>query len=73
MESVSLLSTSSKITLNVFFSRLNLSKLLKMISVDLDVADHLLMRLLHSSDTGEKMGGQRDGTSAIRRFQQENL
>jgi hypothetical protein len=45
-------------------------KLLGIISVGFDVTDQLLSRFLHSSDTGDKKVVQRDGTSAIHRFQE---
>jgi hypothetical protein len=45
-------------------------KLLGTISVDFDVTDQLLIRFLHSSDTGKKVGIQRDSTTAIHRFQE---
>jgi hypothetical protein len=67
---ISLLSTSYKILFNILFSRLSpymYMKLLRIVSVGLDVTDQLLIR---SSDTGENMGVQWDSTLAIRRLQE---
>jgi hypothetical protein len=44
-------------------------KLLGIISVDFDVTDQLLIIFSAFSDTGEKMGVQRDSISGIRRLQ----
>jgi hypothetical protein len=45
-------------------------KLLGIIIVDFNITDQQLTRFLHSSDTGGKMGVQRDSTSAIHRLQE---
>jgi hypothetical protein len=54
----SLLSTSHKILSNILLSRLSAYKIIEVTSVGFGVAEQLLVRFLHSSDTGEKMGIQ---------------
>jgi hypothetical protein len=53
---ISVLSTSNKMLSTILLSRLNryVIKVLEIISLDFDVTDKLLIRFLHSSDTGEE-------------------
>jgi hypothetical protein len=57
---ISLLSTSYKISTNILLSRLSpcIDGTIGIISVRFDVTDQILIRLLHSLDTGENVGVQ---------------
>jgi hypothetical protein len=57
---ISLLSPTYKMLSNILLSRLNpyAKKLMETINVDFEATDQLLINILHSSNTIEKMGIQ---------------